>query len=126
MHELSIAESVVAIAERHAGGRRVLAVDLRVGHLRQVVPSALGFAFELITQGTTLEGAELRMEEVPTGGVCEACGAEGPLPDFPLSCGLCGSTHVRVTRGEELLVDSLELEEVPQEALTTNGGLSNG
>jgi hydrogenase nickel incorporation protein HypA/HybF len=59
MHELSIAESVVGIASRHAAGRRVYKVELRVGHLRQVVPSALEFAFELVAQGTSLEGAEL-------------------------------------------------------------------
>ena len=38
MHELAIAESVVRIAERHADGRRVTKVYLKVGHLRQVVP----------------------------------------------------------------------------------------
>ncbi len=38
MHELSIAESVVAIACRHAAGRPVARVELKVGHLRQVVP----------------------------------------------------------------------------------------
>jgi hydrogenase nickel incorporation protein HypA/HybF len=126
MHELSIADSVVAIAERHAAGRRVTMVELRVGHLRQVVPSALTFAFELVAQGTSLEGAELRMEEVPAAGVCSACGTDGPLPRFPLSCSSCGGLDVEVTQGEELLVDSLELEEVPQEAFTTNGGMSNG
>ena len=42
MHELSIAESVMRIATAHAAGRRVHAVEVKVGHLRQVVPSALG------------------------------------------------------------------------------------
>ena len=59
MHELSIAESVVQIAGRHANGRRVTKVCLKVGHLRQVVPSALAFSFELVAQGTSVEGAEL-------------------------------------------------------------------
>ena len=38
MHELSIAEAVVEIAFRHAAGRKVSKVELKVGHLRQVVP----------------------------------------------------------------------------------------
>ena len=76
MHELSIAESIVAVAERHARGRRVAAVTVSVGHLRQVVPASLEFAFELITQGTALEGAELVLEEVPAAGLCRACGSE--------------------------------------------------
>jgi hydrogenase nickel incorporation protein HypA/HybF len=110
VHELSIAEAVVRIAEAHAVGHRVAKVELRVGHLRQVVPSALEFAFELVAEGTTVEGAELELEEVAAAGICRACGAETPLPDFPLHCAACGGLDVEVTRGEELLVDSLELE----------------
>ncbi len=40
MHELSIAGSIVEIAGRHANGRRVTKVYLKIGHLRQVVPFA--------------------------------------------------------------------------------------
>ena len=41
MHELAIADSVVRIACAHAAGRKVAKVELKVGHLRQVVPFAL-------------------------------------------------------------------------------------
>jgi hydrogenase nickel incorporation protein HypA/HybF len=122
MHELSIAESIVRIADRHAAGRPVLRVELKVGHLRQVVPSALELAFELVAQGTAVEGAELVMDEVPAAGVCRACGAESELSAFPFACGACGGFDIEVTRGEELLVESLELEE----ELTTIGGQSYG
>ena len=74
MHELSIAEAIVAIAERHAAGRRVYRVSVKVGHLRQVVPDALQFAFQLLTDGTVLEGAELAIEEVPARVRCRGCG----------------------------------------------------
>ena len=69
MHELSIAESIVQVANRHAEGRRVTKVYLKVGHLRQVVPSALAFSFELVAQGTSVEGAELEMQEIPATGL---------------------------------------------------------
>ena len=118
MHELSIAEAIVAVAERHAAGRAVHAVEVRVGHLRQVMPGALEFAFELTAKGTCLDGAELRIERVPAAGRCRDCGAETVLEGFPLTCGACGGLNVEVTAGEELLVDSLELEET----MTTTGG----
>jgi len=111
MHELSIASAIVAIAERHAAGRRVTAVEVSVGHLRQVVPDSLAFAFELVAEGTVIEGAELVLHEVPAAGRCRACATDGPLTAFPLHCAACGSLDVEVIRGEELLVDSLELEE---------------
>ena len=122
MHELSIAEGVVDVALRHARGRRVAVVSLTVGHLRQVVPSALEFAFELVAQGTPLEGADLRMEEVPAVGRCRSCGMDTPLPELPLICRSCASWDVEVTQGEELLVDSLELEE--EESQTQRRGPS--
>jgi hydrogenase nickel incorporation protein HypA/HybF len=118
VHELAIADSVMRIACAHARGRRVTKVELKVGHLRQVVPSALEFAFELVAQGTVAEGAELVMEEIPAAGRCRACGAESELPGFPLRCGACGGLDLELLRGEELLVDALELEDM----VTTNGG----
>jgi hydrogenase nickel incorporation protein HypA/HybF len=120
MHELSIAEGVVEVALRHARGRPVAAVDLKVGHLRQVVPSALEFAFELVSEGTLLQGAELRMEEVPAAGCCRSCGMDTPLPELPLCCRRCGSGDVEIVQGEELLVEALELDD--EEMLATSGG----
>jgi hydrogenase nickel incorporation protein HypA/HybF len=118
VHELSIADRIVSIAAAHAAGRRVWKVEVKVGHLRQVVPSALEFAFELVAQGTPVEGAELEIETVPAAGICRDCGAESSLSAFPLSCSRCGGLDLEVTSGEELLVEALELEE----ALTTTGG----
>ena len=115
MHELAIAESVVQIADRHANGRRVTKVYLKVGHLRQVVPSALAFSFELVAQGTPVEGAELETEEIPAKGKCSECGAESQLESFPLQCGACGAFDAEILQGEELYVESLELEEQPAE-----------
>jgi hydrogenase nickel incorporation protein HypA/HybF len=111
MHELSIADAIVRIAEAYAQGRRVRRVDVKVGHLRQVVPSALGFAFELLAAGTAMEGAELVLVEVPARVGCHRCAAESPVDGFPLVCRRCGGFDVEVLQGEELYVDSLEVEE---------------
>ena len=121
MHELSIASAVIEIVERHARGRRVTRVELKVGHLRQVVPSALEFAFELVSQGTPAEGSELVMEEVPASVSCRSCRAATTLRAFPAQCAACGSLDVEVTGGEELLVDALEVED-EEAALTRSGG----
>jgi hydrogenase nickel incorporation protein HypA/HybF len=110
LHELAIAESVVEISRRHAAGRQVTKVYLKVGHLRQVVPSALTFSFELVAQGTPVEGAELALEEIPVTGKCRACGAESQLTEFPLQCVACGAFDLEILQGEELYVESLELE----------------
>jgi len=111
MHELAIAQAIVDIAVGHARGRPVARVEVRVGHLRQVVPDALAFSFELVAQGTVAQAAELVLEEVPPAGRCRTCGAQGPLDALPLCCAACGGWDVDVTAGEELLVDAIEIEE---------------
>jgi hydrogenase nickel incorporation protein HypA/HybF len=111
MHELAIAESIVAIADRHARGRRVTRVEVAVGHLRQVVPSALEFAFELVAKDTAAEGAELVLEVVPAAGRCGSCDAVSRFDGLPLTCRACGAWDVEVIAGEELRVESLDVEQ---------------
>jgi hydrogenase nickel incorporation protein HypA/HybF len=110
MHELAIAEGVVRIASEHARGRRVAVVRVAAGHLRQVVPDALAFAFELVALDTPLEGARLELREVPARVRCHACGSESEQDGFPLACDACSGFDVEVTGGEELMVEELEIE----------------
>ena len=51
MHELALCQAIVDTVERHAGGRRVEQVDVRIGHFRQVVPDSLQFSWELLDGG---------------------------------------------------------------------------
>ena len=108
LHELSIAESVVRIASRQADGRRVTKVQMKVGYLRQVVPSALDFGFGLLAEGTPVEGALLEVEQVPAEGKCRGCGVESSLGNFPLQCDECGGFDLEILKWEELMVESLE------------------
>jgi hydrogenase nickel incorporation protein HypA/HybF len=109
MHELGIAEAIVAIAEEHAGGRHVEKIELKIGHLRQVVPGALTFAFELVAQGTCVEGAILEIEAVPARIVCRGCTTDSRVTEFPFECPNCGGFDIEMVCGYELLVDSLEV-----------------
>lgn len=111
MHELAIADSIVRIAGAHARGRRVHAVHVAVGHLRQVVPDSLAFAFELVADGTPVAGARLELRVVPAVARCRACGAESVQEAFPLACRACGAFDVEVVAGEELTVEELEIDE---------------
>jgi hydrogenase nickel incorporation protein HypA/HybF len=111
MHELALADAIVRICCDHARGRPVTGVEVKVGRLRQVVPDALTFAFELVAAGTPVEGAELELEEIPTRVECSACGATTEVDSFPLACARCGNLDTSVVAGEELHVESIEVEQ---------------
>jgi len=115
MHELAIARAVVEIAEEHAEGRPVTAIWLRVGHLRQVVPPALELAFEIASRDTLADGARLHVEHVPITGDCRACGARTEVAELPLRCAACASLDLALVAGEELQVESIELDDAPVE-----------
>lgn len=121
MHELAVAQAIVAAAERHAEGRRVSVVRVRIGRLRQVVPEYLSFYFEVAAQESICEGAELEWERVPSRLRCSACGAEwDPAPPAAreqdqlivrFRCPECSSADHRVISGDELVVESIDVTE---------------
>jgi hydrogenase nickel incorporation protein HypA/HybF len=111
MHELSLAGAVVATVERHARGRPVAVVNLRIGRLRQVVPDSLEFYFGFVAKGTVCEGARVEIEEVPAQLRCEACGKRWELAAPPFQCPDCGGVELGVEGGDELEVESIEMEE---------------
>ena len=109
MHELSICSAIASTAEKHAEGRPVSQVKVRIGHLRQVVPDALQFGWEVVSSTTQLKDAELVIEQVPAVVECIECGALTTL-DLPiLACGTCEGFDVKLLSGEELLVVSIDL-----------------
>jgi hydrogenase nickel incorporation protein HypA/HybF len=61
MRELSMAQALVDNASRHAAGRPVRKVEVSLGRLREVDPSMLCLAFDIVTNGTALDGAELQI-----------------------------------------------------------------
>jgi hydrogenase nickel incorporation protein HypA/HybF len=108
MHELAITQSVVDAVTERTGSTPVASVRLRVGRLAGVVPDAMRFCFELVTSGTSLEGAVLEIEQPEGRGRCRACGSDFVLADPILLCP-CGSADVEVLAGRELAVASVVL-----------------
>lgn len=112
MHELSICQSIIGIVEKHADGRGVRMVNLRIGAMRQIVPDTLMYCWSLITEGSAFEGAELSVERVAARLRCDACGHERTLDEPILVCAQCSGQQVTLVAGDEFLITSLELAEV--------------
>ena len=77
MHELSIAMSIVELAQEEGErrGARVNAVHLKLGALSGVVKEALLSSYEMACEDTPLQGSRLVFEEVPVVVFCPNCQA---------------------------------------------------
>jgi hydrogenase nickel incorporation protein HypA/HybF len=108
VHELAITESVVAAVADRVPGSKVTSVLLEIGALSGVVADSVQFCFDLVTEGTSLEGAKLEIVEPAAVCQCRTCGAEF-APDWPiLLCG-CGSADVAIMSGQDLRILSVEV-----------------
>ncbi|HEY2601137.1 MAG TPA: hydrogenase maturation nickel metallochaperone HypA [Thermoleophilaceae bacterium] len=111
MHELSLSSAIVNTVVKHADGRRVTVVSMRIGALRQVVPDTLEFYFGFVSKGTVCEGARLEQELIPARVRCDPCGREWEI-DMPIfRCPGCGGA-AEVASGSEFEVESIDVEEV--------------
>jgi hydrogenase nickel incorporation protein HypA/HybF len=115
MHELSIAMSIVDLAEEEAEQRGVtiIAVHLKLGPLSGVIKSALLSAYEMACEQTPLAGSKLVIEEVPIVVHCPTCQASRTLPSMQwFSCPACGTPVSEVLQGRELVVTALEIQDM--------------
>ncbi len=115
MHELSIAMSIVEMAQEEAeqhGGQQVVSIRLKLGALSGVVREALLASFDMACEGTSLEGATLEIESVPVVVHCPTCQQQRPLHSIQLfCCGECGTPTSEIVQGKELEVVALEIQE---------------
>ena len=113
MHELSIAMSIVEMAEEEAmrHGGQVSAVHLKLGALSGVVKEALLSSYEMACADTPLAGSRLIVEEIPIVVFCAQCQAQRGLTSTQwFCCPDCGTPSSDIVQGKELEVVALEIQ----------------
>jgi hydrogenase nickel incorporation protein HypA/HybF len=110
MHELSIAMSIVEMAQEEAerhGNAQVQVVHLRLGALSGVVNS-----YEMACEATPLEGSQLLIEEIPVEVFCPKCKVPQLVDSIQwFCCPQCGTPTPTVLHGKELEVIALEIKQ---------------
>ena len=115
MHELSIAMSIVEMAQEEAeqrGSAQIMAVHLKLGALAGIVKEALLSSYEMACEGTPLQGSRLVVEDVSVAIFCPSCRAQRPVCSVQMfGCAECGTPCSEIVHGKELEVVALEIEE---------------
>jgi hydrogenase nickel incorporation protein HypA/HybF len=115
MHEMSIAQSILQMAEEESarsGCTRLEKICVTLGAISGVEPESLRFCFAVLTRDTPHAGVQLELDLLPLRLRCSSCGnvfgGEGQDALW-MPCPACGEQfgHV-VEQGRELLLSRME------------------
>ena len=114
MHELSVTQSILDIALRHAeqaGAQRILAINLVIGELTGFVDDSIQFYFDFMSKDTPAQDARLNIERIAPRARCQECGVDYAPPNSRLwTCPGCDALGGEVIAGREFSVASIEIE----------------
>ncbi len=110
MHEMSIALSIVDIAEKEAKKASVEAFDtieLEIGSLTGIELDALEFVWNSAVRNTVLDKAQRKITTIQAVARCSNCKTEFELDFLHDPCPNCDSFEKEILQGKELRVKRL-------------------
>ena len=113
MHEFGLCEGVLATVRQRAGGRKVAGIRVRFGVRHAVDEESLTQAFSMVAEGTEAAGAAVELVTVPATITCPDCGFSGETTDVLATCPRCAGTNVRISGGDEMVLESIRYEPAP-------------
>ena len=114
MHEMSIVEGLLDAVNKELRaypGARTVAVRVRVGALRLVVPEVMETCYRAATLDTPLAGSRLELEQVAATARCPQCRHEFAVEEQWFECPKCHAAGGELLTGQELDLVNIELEE---------------
>jgi len=113
MHELSVTESLLDIALKHARNAKaahITDIYLVIGQLASVIDDSVQFYWDIISKDTIAEGAELHFKRLQTEFVCKECKYQYQPIEKDFSCPSCASSNIEILTGREFYVESIEIK----------------
>lgn len=110
MHELSIAQSIVELAEEVAEREQadfIQSIEVEIGVLSGVVLEALEFAMEVTVKNTKLDKARINYLKVMGSALCVECGSKFDTSELLTLCPECNGTNYQILNGKQLRIKSL-------------------
>jgi hydrogenase nickel incorporation protein HypA/HybF len=114
MHEFSLAEEVIKLAEHEAKKNNAISVSeitIEVGNMSGVEADAFKSALGLLSEGSVLNKACLNIVRLKGKGVCNNCNQEFEMDKRMDTCPQCHSFPAEIKGGNEFRVVSLIIEE---------------
>ncbi len=113
MHEMSIALSIVDLADEQANlahAAKIIEIELDIGTMSGVEVEALNFALEIAAKDTLLEAAVVKINRIEPVSECLDCGEIFVSEGFIHQCPACSEMNTRILSGKEIQVKSILVE----------------
>lgn len=113
MHELSVTENILEISLKHAeksGATKITDVYLVIGDLATIIDDSVQFYWDIITENTIAQGAQLHFERLPVKMSCILCSEEFTPASEIYECPKCGGVQLKVISGEEFYLSAIDIE----------------
>ena len=113
MHELAVCQALMEQVEQIAvqnAAESVARIVLQIGPLSGVEAELLKQAFPIASAGTLAADCVLDIRIQPIQVRCDVCGMISAATVNNLVCGECGDWHTSLVSGDEMLLQTVELD----------------
>ena len=110
MHEFALTQTLLDCALKNTDSRRIVRVNLLIGPFSDEREESIRFYWRDLAKGSLGEGAELKFEHLPVEVKCLNCSGTFFLDDEVSMCKYCFSERVQLFSGEDVGLESIEVE----------------
>ncbi len=113
MHEFSITQSILSIAQeqaKSAQANKITKINLIIGELTGIVDDCVQFYFDIISKDTIAAEASLSFHHPQTKLRCRNCATTFPPNNLNWTCPNCQEQKIEIVSGRECYVESIEVE----------------
>jgi hydrogenase nickel incorporation protein HypA/HybF len=113
MHELAVTQSMFDLVMKEfkkVNATKVGRINIVVGEMTGIVGDSVQFYFNFLSEGTPAEGALVSVKKKPPKARCRKCGKSFKLENFNWTCSKCQGDELEITGGNELYLESIEVD----------------
>lgn len=113
MHEYGVTQSIIDTVVEEAeknNAKKIKFITLVIGELSSIVDDSVQMYFDVLSQGTLAQGAQLVFRRIKAELLCRQCGKTFELEKGSYDCPYCGGLGRLTEIGKEFYIESIEVE----------------
>jgi hydrogenase nickel incorporation protein HypA/HybF len=113
MHEYMVTKNILEISieeAKKANAKRINSINIVIGEFSTIIDESVKMYFDLFTEGTIANGAELIFKRVKAKFKCTKCENVFSPTKFAYECPKCRGLARPTDIGKEFYIDSIDVD----------------